>query len=386
MILMNAKIEFVNMVIEYNPFKTRHFAWIDFSICHVIHRQTESLQRLTIYAHSNLKDTMCLLPACWTKEYTASEISKVCDSINWRFCGGFFIGDCDSLKHWYEVYRRYYTPFLETNKTLIWEVNYWAWLENQGYWSPQHYMANHDDSIIQIPGEYLKVVASLTTIPPRINRCKAAIRSLLEQVDHVYLNVSTYYKRFGPAEIPDFSAESPDFRTRVTVVVGDDYGPATKYLGALDRIPDSSWVFFCDDDQEYHSTLLTRMRNSIQAWGAYQNRYNIVKHGSGGIIHGYVGNLFHTSHLTSLPTFELPECSRFVDDQWMSTYCFFYNVPIYSTSVEEYADIFKVLRNGYEQIGEASLAELGTRDSKVNELAEYFGIIFKPEGVIVRRT
>lgn len=384
LVLMNSKIEFVNKAIEKNPFNTHHFAWIDFSICHVIHEQ-DTLQRLNIYGHSNLKDTMCLFPACWTKEQSALEMSNICNSIHWRFCGGFFIGDKYSLISLYTIYREYYTHFLEINKTLVWEVNFWAWLENKGYWSPEYYLADHNDSILSIPGDYLKIVASLTTIPPRINRCKAAIQSLLDQVDHIYLNISNYYNRFGPALIPDFSNESDEFRSKVTVVIGDDYGPATKYLGALNKIPESSWIFFCDDDQEYHPELIKKMVQSVNKWGAYQNRYDIVKHGSGGIIHGYVGNLFHTSHLKSLPIFDLPSCSRFVDDQWMSIYCFLYNVPIYPSGIEEYYYIFKVLRDGIvEQIGEASLAELGTRDAKVNELAEYFKVIFMPEGKIQR--
>lgn len=382
LILMNTKIELVNIAIQTNPFKTSHFAWIDFSICHVIQNDT-TLERLSLFAHSALKDKMCVLPACWTKEHSATEISNICDSINWRFCGGFFIGDKVSLENWYTIYRRHYTHFLETNKTLVWEVNYWAWLENQGYWTPEYYMANHNDTILHIPGDYLKVVASLTTIPPRINRCKAAIRSLLHQVDHIYLNISTNYRRFGPFQIPDLCDESDEFRERVSIVISEDYGPATKYLGALNDIPESTWVFFCDDDQEYHPILVKQMCNSIVKWGAYQNRYNIVKSGSGGIIHGYVGNLFHTRHIKSLSVFDLPECSRFVDDQWMSVYCFLHNVPIYPTNIEEYSQIFKVLCNGFEQIGEAPLAELGTRDSKIRELAEYFKVIFKPNGTIV---
>ena len=59
-------------------------------------------------------------------------------------------------------------------------------------------------------------------------------------------------------------------------------------------------MFICDDDQEYKSNLIQNMLNNINKLGVYQNRYNIVKHGSGGIIHGYVGNLIHSSLLENL--------------------------------------------------------------------------------------
>jgi hypothetical protein len=380
LVLMNAKIEFINRAIQLNPLNTTHFAWIDFSICHVIHSQN-TLERLHTYSNSLLRDNMMLLPGCWSRDLSNNNMHSIYNKVHWRFCGGFFIGDINSLNNFYNCYLLHYKTFLEENRRLVWEVNFWAWLENKEYWLPDVYAADHNDSIVHIPSDYLKTVASLTTIPPRFERCKLAIRSLLNQVDHIYLSVSKNYKRFGDVNLPDFSNES-DFNGRVTIVESIDYGPATKYLGALSHIPDSVWVFFCDDDQEYSSDLLRNMKNNICLVGAYQNRYNIVKNGSGGIIHGYVGNMFHKSLLENLPSFDLPPCSRFIDDQWMSIYCFLNSITIFPTLIENYINIFKVLSGGYEQIGEESLASLGNRDSMVAELAKHFNIVFKPEGVI----
>lgn len=380
LVLMNAKVEFVYRATEINPFDTNHFAWIDFSICHVIH-ESKTLDRLLTYSKSSLRDKMMLFPGCWSKEYSNQNIHTIYNKIHLRFCGGFFIGDKDSIIHFNECYRKYYYDFLKEHKRLVWEVNYWEWLENKGYFVPEVYLANHNDSIVNIPSEYLKMVACLTVIPPRFEQCKLTIQSLLHQVDHIYVSVSKKYKRFGDVELPNFSNEE-NFKNRVSIVESIDYGPVTKYIGALLYIPETTWIFFCDDDQEYHLKLIHSMKQSIHTIGAYQNRYNIVKKGSGGIIHGYVGNMFHRSLLTNLLQFDLPPCSRFVDDQLMSIYCFINNIKIFPTSQESYTTILHILKNGYEQIGIDSLASLGNRDAMITELAKHFKVKFKSDGEV----
>ena len=78
----------------------------------------------------------------------------------------------------------------------------------------------------------MKVVASLTTIPSRINdECKRAIDSLLSQVDHIYLNVSKTYRRFQSQSIviPDYLTKQEPYKSCVTVTVGEDYGSPSKY-------------------------------------------------------------------------------------------------------------------------------------------------------------
>jgi hypothetical protein len=111
--------------------------------------------------------------------------------------------------------------------------------------------------------------------------------------------------------------------------------------------------------------------------GIYQNHYNSIREKtSGGMVHGYVGNLVHSSVLKGLRSFPLPECARFVDDQWVSMYCQLNSVPVMPTEVEAYADIFKVTENGHEKLGTHSLSGLGTRADRVRELEEHFGVSF----------
>ena len=116
---------------------------------------------------------------------------------------------------------------------------------------------------------------------------------------------------------------------------------------------------------------------SVSQVGVYQNHYESIKQKtSGGMVHGYVGNLIHSSVLKGLRTFPLPDCARFVDDQWGSMYCQLKNIPVLPTEVESYAEIFKVTENGHEKLGTHSLSGLGTRGDRVSELEEFFGVSF----------
>jgi hypothetical protein len=72
----------------------------------------------------------------------------------WRFCGGFFLADKESFLEFHDLFFDKYPDFLRQHKRLIWEVNYWAWLEHECGWSPNWYAADHNDSIINIPLEF----------------------------------------------------------------------------------------------------------------------------------------------------------------------------------------------------------------------------------------
>jgi len=382
MILMNAKIEFVKRAMDLNLFATNQYSWIDFSIFHVLRNKNESTEFLKLLGNSQLKEGI-YLPGCWSKTVGFSSIYQ---SVNWRFCGGFFIGTRDSLNELYRLYQEHFAKIIE--RTLIWEVNLWTILEQSYGWSPKWFKADHNDSIIRLPKEYFKIVASLTTIPSRIeSSCRIAIDSLINQVDKIYLSVPLHYKRFNTAFVQPAYLEEEPYKDKVELVVCDDFGPATKYLGGLEKIPDHSWVFFCDDDQEYNENLIQRMLESVDSINSiYQNRYQIIqKTTSGGLIHGYVGNLANTFVLKDLPSFSLPECAYHVDDQWMSIYYFLNGATIKQTGIENYSEIFSVLENNHEKIGKDSLASLGTRDNRVQQLADYFGLKFTENGGLEKR-
>ena len=85
---MNSKIEFVRRAMEVGT--TSHYAWIDFSIAHVF-RNSETLLYLGMLGRTQLRKGLWF-PGCWTSP------SNGLDHVNWRFCGGFFVGDRDSYQ------------------------------------------------------------------------------------------------------------------------------------------------------------------------------------------------------------------------------------------------------------------------------------------------
>jgi hypothetical protein len=201
----------------------------------------------------------------------------------------------------------------------------------------------------------------------------------------VYLTIPLNYGRFpGPVELPAWLAAEP-YSSRVQVVrPAADAGPAAKYLGALEDIPAGSWIFVCDDDQEYRSDLLSRMLPTVTGLAIFQNHLGPIRaKTSGGLVHGYVGLLAPRAGLDGLTSFPLPPAARFVDDQWMSIFCHRAGLPIVSSGVDQYQDIFAVLEGGWhEKLGAAALSGLSNRDEKVAELAAALGVKFIAGGEI----
>jgi len=150
-ILMNTKTEFLKYAIDANPWNSTHFAWIDFNIYHIFQRESYVNQYLTTLSKRTLPAKFITFPGCWDKHYTIMEylINDIC----WRFCGGFFLGDKESILELDHLYRTFFPEFLETTKKLVWEVNFWAYLENQKGWNPTWYYGDHNEQIIEISGD-----------------------------------------------------------------------------------------------------------------------------------------------------------------------------------------------------------------------------------------
>ena len=91
---------------------------------------------------------MFAIPGCWDHKYNNVHTGHVTDFIFWRFCGGFFIGDAESILKFDDLYKTKYPEFITAYRKLVWEVNFWAWLEVNSDWAPEWYAAGHDDTII----------------------------------------------------------------------------------------------------------------------------------------------------------------------------------------------------------------------------------------------
>jgi len=157
MMLINSKLEFMNDTIEKNPWGSTHFAWIDFSISYVFHKKEETLEYLKILAKRKFIDKPFLvLPGCWNK-IAPGEVGKILDQVYWRFCGGFMLGDAGSIIQFYKLYDEYFPLFMRNYRKLVWEVNFWSWLESNTEWKPRWYWGDHNDSIIKTPVDIFTV-------------------------------------------------------------------------------------------------------------------------------------------------------------------------------------------------------------------------------------
>jgi len=156
MMLINSKCEFMKDAIEKNPWNSTHFAWIDFSISYVFHDKMKTIEYLRILSDRHFEPDFLLIPGCWDK-IAPNDISQIVNSVYWRFCGGFLLGDKKSVKDFCDLYERHFAEFIKTTKKLVWEVNFWAWLEANKGWTPRWYKADHNDCIIHIPADVCAV-------------------------------------------------------------------------------------------------------------------------------------------------------------------------------------------------------------------------------------
>ena len=147
MYVINSKTDLMTDAIQRNAWDSTHFAWIDFNISHVFSEKPRTLRFLKDLDQYEFPEKCMLIPGCWTK-YNNLNIGHVTECIYWRFCGGFFIGDKASILRFGDLYNTKFPEFVKTTRRLVWEVNFWAWLEVNSDWNPQWYLADHNDTIL----------------------------------------------------------------------------------------------------------------------------------------------------------------------------------------------------------------------------------------------
>jgi len=139
--------------IEVNPFQSTHFAWIDFNIFHIFNgREAYATYILQTLAKRTMFNRYLTLPGCWGKEYVRD--GYLVNDICWRFCGGFFIGSAGRMHEFHNEYVMHFENFLRNTRKLVWEVNFWAYLELHHGLSVVWYSGDHNDSILRFDAEY----------------------------------------------------------------------------------------------------------------------------------------------------------------------------------------------------------------------------------------
>ena len=152
--IQNSKIEFVRDAISQNPFNSSHFAWIDFSIFYIFKEPEKTSEYLRTLSYRSLKPNFLMIPGYWNK---LTDINHILNDIHWRFCGGFFIGDKNSILEFHNYYLDYFPVFLKKYKKIIWEVNFWAWLEANTNWSPMWFYGVHNDTMLDLESNILSI-------------------------------------------------------------------------------------------------------------------------------------------------------------------------------------------------------------------------------------
>ena len=166
LLLMHAKIEFVHNAIVLNPWNTDHFAWIDFSLPFLFRDVEACRTQLQRIAHIHyppytvsLGQRKCMY-MCGCRGYSDADVAQLTinpplDRAHWRFFGGIFVGHRTALVEFHDLCRDQFPRLLESYQTLVWEINYWAWLESIASvesvtptWSAVRYTAEHNDTIL----------------------------------------------------------------------------------------------------------------------------------------------------------------------------------------------------------------------------------------------
>ena len=196
MALMNAKIEFVNDAAVKNPFGSRVFSWMDFSMAYIFGNKADSLPYLKQLTEKPFIERFFAVPGCW-EPIPPDNCSAIVNNIHWRFCGTFFIGDIESMKKFHEIYREKFPVFLHEQQKLVWEVNIWAWLESNSDWNGKWYASDHNDRIMHMPDRFFEPVVEpqpVAELPEPIAELPESIAELPESI----------------AELPEPIAELPE--------------------------------------------------------------------------------------------------------------------------------------------------------------------------------
>lgn len=190
---------------------------------------------------------------------------------------------------------------------------------------------------------------SISTIPSRMEYLASKLSVLLHpknkasrKIACIYVSIPVTYRRFPewdgviPSSLLDLERE--DGRVKI-IRCKEDFGPATKYLGALNHIPDDSWVFVCDDDQDYQWENITHVFNYTILEGhdtkdIWQNgATEEMDHGICGPIAGFKGLFVHSDVLKPLAGFHKHEAMYSVDDQWFLMYATLHGYRIKDTKL-----------------------------------------------------
>ena len=174
------------------------------------------------------------------------------------------------------------------------------------------------------------IYVSTSTIPQRIKNLDKSIKSLLNQSkkpDKIFINIPFKYRRFNETIKDD---EIPKFDSGVVEITRcEDFGPATKLLGSLDKLEKNSLIILFDDDHVYENYMVEKFSYFYSK--APNNAYSFYVHplGKFGIGQGADGFGINTNFLDGIKNFYNKVVKDYkelflYDDLWISYFLYFF--------------------------------------------------------------
>jgi tetratricopeptide (TPR) repeat protein len=207
----NAKPELLHLAAEQIPGRVG-YVWFDFDVLRLSKTPSIFLKRLGRAAEAfHTTPNKILIPGCVEKDKVNGE--KVYQFPMWRFCGEILLVP-QSLVSTFHVLTGIQLNVCADQKTLTWETNLWAALEQTHPEMFHWYSADHNDSLVEFPlPQKQKRVILLTMIKNEHKIIKRLIGSALSFVDAVCVVdtgstdstievLTEYFKEFSiPAKI-----------------------------------------------------------------------------------------------------------------------------------------------------------------------------------------
>ena len=151
MILMNAKTEFIRAIADL--FEAEHYVWIDAGISKIFSDPGKTVKELyKKLLNHDLRSSHILIPGCpgWGQ---TRDLNFLCNSVSWRFCGGFFIVPYSQVRPFYEKVLVGCKEILTARSAATWEVNVWVYMESQ--LNIQWSAGDHNESIFHCVDHYI---------------------------------------------------------------------------------------------------------------------------------------------------------------------------------------------------------------------------------------
>jgi hypothetical protein len=145
MALMNTKLEFIQKALPHLVSDIKTVAWIDCGIARVFQNKDNVKKQLEAISKYPWNLSKMLTPGCWP----LVPVSSI--HVHWRFAGGFFLIPVSKVEFMVRLSKAQIQILVNMKKTMLWEVNVWAMIEEK---TPQFfhwYKANHDDTILNVP-------------------------------------------------------------------------------------------------------------------------------------------------------------------------------------------------------------------------------------------